>query len=146
MKTTFLCLLVSTFVSVSTLAKENPKAINIASKGDQLVFDKTSLTAKPNQPIKLVFKNGAAKNSGLQHNWVLVKPGTLDAISAASIAAGVDKGWLADSPDILAHTKLLNPGETETVTFNAPSTPGDYPYFCSFPGHSSMMKGILHVK
>src|SRR5437868_12385387 len=35
----------------------------------------------------------------------------------------------------LAHTKLLGPNETDTVTFNAPFVPGEYLYVCSFPGH-----------
>ena len=129
-----------------SLAKDALKTFSISTKGDQLLFDKVSLSAKPNQSVKLTFKNTSSKNSGLQHNWVLVKPGTADTVSAASIAAGVDKGWLADSPDIIAHTKLINAGESETLIFDAPSAPGDYPFFCSFPGHNTMMKGVLHIK
>jgi azurin len=48
---------------------------------------------------------------------------------------------------VLAHTKLLGPGESETVTFNAPFIPGEYPFFCSFPGHYSQgTKGVMTVK
>ena len=122
-----------------------PKVINISTKNDELGFDKTTLSAKANQPIKLTFKNGASKSSGLQHNWVLAKPGTADQVSTASLSAGADKGWLADSPSVIAHTKLLNSGEADTIDFKAPSTPGDYPYFCTFPGHAQTMKGILKI-
>jgi uncharacterized cupredoxin-like copper-binding protein/mono/diheme cytochrome c family protein len=39
-------------------------------------------------------------------------------------------------------TKLLNPGESETVTINAPA--GDYTYYCSVPGHRQAgMEGTL---
>lgn len=139
-------LLLVLLTGFSASAKDATKTLTLSTKGDQLVYDKTSLSAKPNQPIKLTFKNGASKSSGLQHNWVLVKVGTADKVSAASITAGADKGWLAESPDVIAHTKLVNAGESETLTFNAPSEPGDYPYFCSFPGHNAMMKGVFHVK
>jgi azurin len=146
MKNTTKNFLLVTLALVSFGAVANAKSLSVASKGDELVYDKTSLTAKPGEAIKLTFKNGSAKAAGLQHNLVLVKPGTMDAVSAASIAAGAEKGWLAESPDIIVHTKLLDSGKSETLSFKAPTTPGDYPYFCSFPGHNAMMKGILHVK
>lgn len=121
------------------------KKISISTKNDQLVFDTIKISAKVNQPIKLTFKNGASKNSGLQHNWVLAKIGTADDVSTASLNAGVDKGWLAESPNVIAHTKLLNSGESDTIEFNAPSEAGDYPFLCTFPGHSQTMKGVLTV-
>jgi uncharacterized cupredoxin-like copper-binding protein/mono/diheme cytochrome c family protein len=41
-------------------------------------------------------------------------------------------------------TKLLNPGESETVTVNAPA--GDYTYYCSVPGHRQAgMEGTLTI-
>jgi uncharacterized protein len=120
--------------------------LNIATKGDELKFDKASMNAKAGSEVKLTFKNGASKTSGLQHNWVLVKPGQLDAVAQASMNAGADKNWIAEGPDVVAHTKLVNAGEKETITFTAPSEPGDYPYMCTFPGHYTTMKGILHVK
>ena len=51
------------------------------------------------------------------------------------------------SKEVLAHTKLLGPNETDTVTFNAPYVPGEYLYLCSFPGHYSQgTKGFMTVK
>jgi azurin len=41
---------------------------------------------------------------------------------------------------------MLDPGKQATVFFNAPKEPGRYPYFCSFPGHSQMMRGVLIVE
>lgn len=119
--------------------------LKISTKGDQLAFDQTSLSAKAGQAVKLVFHNAALKNSGLQHNWVLVKPGTANQVADASINAGIDKGWVADSPDIIAHTKLLNAGESETLEFTAPTEPGDYQFICTFPGHAQTMRGVFHI-
>ena len=39
-------------------------------------------------------------------------------------------------------TALLNPGQSETVTINAPA--GEYTYYCSVPGHRPAgMEGTL---
>jgi glycosyltransferase involved in cell wall biosynthesis len=49
--------------------------------------------------------------------------------------------------NVLAHSKLLGPNETETVTFTAPYVPGQYLYVCSFPGHYTQgTKGFMTVK
>ena len=41
----------------------------------------------------------------------------------------------------------LNRGETETLTFTAPSVPGEYQIVCGTPGHLELgMKGLLIVK
>ena len=42
---------------------------------------------------------------------------------------------------IVAHTKLLGPGESDTIEFTVPA--GTYTYICSFPGHYPSMMGIL---
>ena len=48
--------------------------------------------------------------------------------------------------DVLAHSKLLGPGESEVIKFKAPKNPGMYQFVCTFPGHYSMMRGIMVVK
>ena len=37
-------------------------------------------------------------------------------------------------------------GEIVTLSFQAPETPGDYPFICSFPGHWLTMKGVMRVR
>ena len=46
---------------------------------------------------------------------------------------------------VIAHTKTLGGGESDSIEFAAPA-PGTYDYICSFPGHSSLMKGKLIVQ
>lgn len=114
-----------------------------AKDKEAMVFSKDKLTAKAGSKVTVNFKNNSA-SKGMTHNFVLVKPGTLDAVLAASIAAGPDKGWVADSADILAKGKLIDAGETVKIEFTAPTEPGDYPFVCTFPGHATM-RGILKV-
>lgn len=46
---------------------------------------------------------------------------------------------------ILAATKLLDPGQKETLKLKAPAQPGDYEFVCTFPGHAVLMWGTLSV-
>jgi azurin len=48
--------------------------------------------------------------------------------------------------EVIAHTKLVGGGESDTITFTAPKEPGAYPYICSFPGHFALMQGVFTVK
>jgi azurin len=46
---------------------------------------------------------------------------------------------------VIAHTKVIGGGETDSVTFSTAALKAGeaYSYFCSFPGHSALMKGTL---
>ena len=56
------------------------------------------------------------------------------------------KNYIPESSDILWHTKLVQPGQTETLEFVAPAEAGDYPYLCTFPGHWLLMQGVMKVE
>ena len=45
-----------------------------------------------------------------------------------------------------AMDSILNPDETYSLKFTAPSKPGEYPYICTFPGHWRIMQGVMIVK
>ena len=67
----------------------------------------------------------------------------LDSVSMEAAHDYVTPG----AKEVLAHSKLLGPGESDTVTFRAPFVPGQYLYLCSFPGHYSQgTKGFMTVK
>jgi azurin len=120
--------------------------INIGSVGETMAYDKNDLTVKAGADVTLTMKNNSTT---LQHNWVLVKPGTENDVGLAGIKAGVAKGFITDDPaiakDIIAHTKLIDPQGADSVTFKAPPV-GDYPYICTNAGHHTVMKGVLHSK
>lgn len=119
-----------------------------AKDKEAMVFSQTSLTVKAGSTVELTFKNNST-SQGMQHNFVLVKPGKEQVVATASMtppAGGADKGWLAVTADVVegAYTKLLNPGESQTIKFTV-NEAGDYPFICTFPGHSMSMKGVLKV-
>jgi azurin len=128
-----------------TPAAKAPKAVSlrIGTRGDEMAFNKTTLAAPGGAAVKLTFKNDSKT---LQHNFVLTKPGTAEEVANAGLIAGAEKSYVDESPNVIAHTKLLNSGQSETLTFTAPSESGSYPYICTFPGHAATMKGVLKVK
>ena len=115
-------------------------------------FDVTAFDAKPGQKISLTLKNvGTTPKFSMGHNFLLLDR----TVNTGNVQVFLDKASTEaahdyvppDAKEVLAHTKLLGPNETDTVTFNAPFVPGDYLYLCSFPGHYTQgTKGFMTVK
>ncbi len=132
---------------VESAAEAKPTAeLQLASVGNTMLYDKTTLTVAAGQPVHLTFHNNSTQKL-LPHNWVLLaKPGIEATIAAAGLAKGADAGYLdVPNDDILAYTPMAEMGTTVEVKFTAPATPGTYPYICTVPGHYMKMKGKLIV-
>ncbi len=116
-----------------------------------LGYDKTELTVKAGQKVKLTLTN-TGSIAPQPHNFILLRPGKLDAVGAQANAMLTDPQAMAKhyipetaKADILANTKLVQPNQSETIEFVAPAEAGDYPYICTFPGHWLLMRGVMHV-
>jgi azurin len=121
-----------------------PEQTIILGTNPGLKFDKTTLTVKAGSRIKLVFNN----TDDMQHNFVLVQPGKANEVGSLALALGLkgpEKNYVPDTPLLLYHTGLLQPTTAETIYFTAPNKPGEYPYVCTYPGHYTVMRGILKV-
>jgi azurin len=113
-----------------------------------LAYDTKEFKVKAGQKVKLIFNN-THPAVPQPHNIVIAKPGTKDkllglAMAMAAAPDGMAKGFIPESPDILFHTKLLQPNTSETLEFTAPAA-GEYPYLCTFPGHGIIMNGVMKV-
>lgn len=107
-------------------------------------FDVKTLDVPVGKKLKLLFNNPDV----MQHNLLILKPGTADKVATEAIAMGADgfgKGFNPGGADILAASKLLNEGQKEMmeITFESP---GKYPFVCTFPGHAALMRGHIIVK
>ena len=113
-----------------------------------LMYDKKALTVKVGQKVKLTLENKSAIPQ--PHNLMLLKPGSKDKVIALANMMLTDpnamaKQYIPESPDIMYHTNLIQPGQTGSIEFTI-TEPGDYPYLCTFPGHSILMNGILKAE
>jgi len=121
--------------------------VTIKTIPERLLYDLREFKVKAGQPVKLVFENPDVT----PHNLLIVHPGAADEVGLAGnemakLTDGMARHFIPESTKILHSTKLLNQGETQTLRFMAPSTPGVYPYICTFPGHWLVMKGEMIVE
>ena len=98
--------------------------------------------------VELTHSGNLPKNV-MGHNWVLTTEANMQPVATDGMAAGIDKDYLkAGDERIIAHTKIIGAGEKDSVTFDVSKLKADekYSFFCSFPGHISMMKGAVVLK
>lgn len=117
--------------------------INMGTKPG-LKFNPEKFEVKAGSKVKIVFAN----NDDMLHNLVVVKPGTAIEVGELGMKLGLkgqEKNYIADTPKILFYTNLLQPHQSESIYFTAPTTPGDYTYVCTVPGHFYIMQGIMRV-
>ena len=115
---------------------------------DRMKFNVTEFKVKAGHTVRLVFNNvGKMPKSAMGHNVVFLKADAdVNAFITAS-AQAKDNDFVPPNADelILAQTRMLGPGESDTIEFTAPE-PGEYEYICSFPGHAfAGMRGIMTV-
>ena len=109
-----------------------------------LKFSLPSFDVKPGARVKLDFAN----TSDMLHNLVVVKPGAGTKVGEAALKLGLDGqklDYVPKSDDVLFNTSLLEPQKVESIYFVAPTTPGEYQYVCTFPGHYLSMQGTMRV-
>lgn len=108
-------------------------------------YDVTELEVKAGTKVKLTFNN---LDDDMTHNLVIVEPGTADEVGLSAFSLGVkgsQMSYVPNSNKVLFHTTLLQPEASQTIYFVAPSKPGEYSFVCTYPGHHTLMRGILRV-
>ena len=115
---------------------------------DQMKFDKDLFRVKAGEEITLTFTNvGELPKESMGHNVVILKPGVDVPTFGNEAVAASDNDYIpvTSMSSIIAHTKLLGPGEQDEITFTL-DAPGVYTYICSFPGHFGSMKGEIYAE
>ncbi len=111
---------------------------------DQMQFNLNELHVNAGEKVTLTLKHvGKLSKDAMGHNFVVLKPGTdIQDFSLKAVDAK-ETDYVAKSEEalVIAHTKVLGGGESDTIEFTVEA--GTYDFICSFPGHSGMMKGKL---
>jgi len=130
-------------------AAAGPQEIDLTA-GDTMKYNLTTITATPGEDLKVVLtNNGTQPVEVMAHNWVLLKAGTDVAAFDAAALTAKDTNYIpaALADEVLEKIDLQGPRKSGEVDFKAPTTPGDYPFLCTFPAHYQVgMKGVLTVK
>lgn len=129
-------------------AEEKPVVELTIEGNDQMKFNLDKLEVPAGSKVKLTFKNvGKMPKEAMGHNWTLLEAGVDVASYGQAAATAKDNDYQpADRyADVIVHTKVLGPGEEETIEFDAPEA-GTYKFICTFPGHYGLMQGDFIVK
>ncbi|MCX6214958.1 plastocyanin/azurin family copper-binding protein [Spirosoma sp.] len=115
--------------------------IQISATGG-LQYSQKRIVVKPNTRLTLVFQN----KDDMAHNLVVTRPNSRLRVVEFALALG-DKGaqkhYIPAIDDVLAHTTSVEPGNSDSITVKLAE--GGYPFVCTFPGHGSIMYGIIYA-
>ncbi|HEX3999471.1 MAG TPA: PVC-type heme-binding CxxCH protein [Pirellulales bacterium] len=122
------------------------RVVRLATLPEKMEYDKERLVVQAGKPVEIVLEN----NDLMPHNFVIVEPGSMEEVGTLAETTGLQpdafkRQFVPRSNKVLFHGRLLQPRETERLSFTAPSKPGVYPYICTFPGHWRRMYGALYV-
>jgi azurin len=125
---------------------ENVVEITITGN-DQMQYNLAEMKVKAGQTVRITLEHvGKMDKNVMGHNWVLLTQGTeVGAFGQAAVEAKATDYVPEGSNQVIAHTKLIGGGESDTIEFVAPAA-GTYDYICSFPGHYALMKGKFIVE
>jgi azurin len=118
---------------------------------DQIKFDKETITVDAScETITINLKHaGKLPVEAMGHNVVITATADYQTVAQDGLKAGLAGDYVpADDPRVIAHTEIVGGGETIAATFPGDKLEAgsDYTFFCSFPGHSTSMKGRLIVE
>ena len=119
--------------------------------GDSLQFSLRSMTlpASCGEISVTLNHTGNMPASAMGHNWVLTQDEDSASVASDGANAGIDNDYVPTNDSrVVAYTKLIGGGQSATVSFSSgkldPSR--EYTFFCSFPGHSFVMRGTFKLK
>ena len=100
-------------------------------------YDTPRIVVEAGKPFEIIFEN----TDMMAHNLVITQPGAREEVGmeAQTMKPEPDKNGRMYIPPkskkIIAATKLVEPGQKETLKLTAPTKPGDYDYVCTYPEH-----------
>ena len=118
---------------------------------DQMRYDEQTLPVGSDcSEVEVTLRNtGKLPASAMGHDWVLTKTSDVSSVAAAGMSAGAANNYQKPGDKrIIASTKIIGGGESDTVRFSLSllDPHENYSYFCSAPGHVSIMKGRFVYK
>jgi putative heme-binding domain-containing protein len=128
------------------LSELGVRVVKIGTIFEKMSFDKDVIAVAAGKPVEFLLDN----TDLMPHNFVITQPGALEEIGLMSEASAQQPGfaerqYVPASDKILAKSSLLQPRDTQKVSFTAPNQPGVYPFVCTYPGHWRRMYGALYV-
>ena len=117
---------------------------------DKMRYNLEAFTVPAGGQVKLKLVNiGKMPIASMGHNLVILELDVNISKFATDAASARENDYIPIDykSEIIAATKLLGPGQSDTIEFTAPVEPGGYTFLCSFPAHLyAGMRGIMTVE
>ena len=115
-----------------------------------MAFNLKEITVpKTCKEITINLKNtGTMAKAMMGHNLVISKTSDMQAVLSDGMAAGLDNNYLKPKDArVIGNTDIIGGGEATSVKIklNNVKSSDAYSFFCSFPGHSAVMKGLFKL-
>ena len=91
---------------------------------------------------------GTMAKTVMGHNIVITKEADKEAVTTDGGTAGAASNYVkAKDARVVANTEVIGGGESASVKFKVKklSAKEKYVFFCSFPGHGAIMKGVVNL-
>jgi len=134
-----------------TVDEEGVAQVTIGAT-DQMQYTVTEFAVEAGQEVELTLVHeGQLPVEQMGHNVAILQMGEDYMAFGNQVTDGegsLDNDYLPEGvrDGLIAYTSLIGGGETDTIRFTAPDTPGDYPFLCTFPGHYPIMNGVMTVR
>ena len=137
----------TTETTETSTTEEGIAELTIESNDDMKYNLKTLEVKAGDQVVLTLINKGTMPKEAMGHNITILKQGVDLEEYALAAAKAKDNGYqvAGREGDVIAHTQILGPGESETITFDAPEA-GTYKFLCTFPAHYGLMQGDFIVK
>ena len=91
---------------------------------------------------------GTMAKTVMGHNLVITKEADKEAVNTDGSTAGAASNYIkAKDTRVVAHTIVIGGGESASTKFDVKklNAKEKYVFFCSFPGHAGIMKGVVNL-
>jgi azurin len=117
---------------------------------DMMQFDVGSIAIPAScSTFRITLKHvGKLPVTAMGHDLVVARAADMAGIATDGMNAGAAANYLKPGDArVIAHTKLVGGGQSDTVGIPVArlKSGGPFVFFCSFPGHSVLMKGTISV-
>ena len=92
--------------------------------------------------------NGTMPKNVMGHNLVITKEADKEAVNTDGGTAGLASNYVkAKDERVIANTIVIAGGESASTKFDVKklNAKNKYVFFCSFPGHAGIMKGVVNL-
>ncbi|WP_107929000.1 azurin [Neisseria animaloris] len=132
------------------VAAADEKCAVVVDSDDAMKYNMSEINiSKTCQEFSITLKHvGKLPKAAMGHNIVIAKTEDVDDVAKDGASVGPDGGFLkAGDERVIAHTKLIGGGEEDTVKVDVSkfAAGNKYEFFCSFPGHISLMRGTINL-